>query len=82
MGNGDDLMTMMKTTKAGRVSLTTKTPARLKRSDLSTWRECFAAAIAGAVAAHRRVPNAESVVKFAAQIADHALDESRKRKAA
>lgn len=70
----------MRTTKAGQAS--SKNPASLDGIDHKTWRECFAAAIAGAVAAHRRAPNPKIVARLAARIADHALEECRKRRAA
>jgi hypothetical protein len=55
-------------------------PGLLSRTDHQTWRECFAAAIAGTVSAHRSVPNPELVVRIAAKTADLALFECRRRR--
>lgn len=55
-------------------------PELLTKLDHLCWRECFAAAIAGTVSAHRGVPNPDLVVRLAAEIADHALAQCRKRR--
>jgi hypothetical protein len=67
---------MTPNTRAGQDS----TFPRHSGSDHDTWRECFAAAIAGTIAAHRTTPLVDEVVPFAAKIADLALEECRKRR--
>jgi hypothetical protein len=57
-------------TKAGSES----TRFSLMKTDRhDTWRECFAAAITGAIAAHRSAPSPDVVVNYAKAIADMAV---------
>jgi hypothetical protein len=69
-----------KTTKAGPDSLLQA--RKMSRYEHEVWRVCFAAAIAGTLSAHRGVPNPDVVIRIAAVMADRALVECQRRKAA
>ena len=69
----------MKRTKAGQDSSSPRPEPKLTKHAHALWRECFAAAIAGTISAHRGVPNPDVVIRLAATMADRALTECRKR---
>lgn len=66
----------MKTTKGGPDTYV----GLLEKTDLGVWCDCFTAAIAGTVAAHRGEPNPNVVVRIASSVADRALRECTQRR--
>jgi hypothetical protein len=64
-----------RTTKVGKAS----TP-RLAHDDHKLWCACFTAAIGGIMAAHRRTPNPDLVIRLASRVADRGFQECRRRK--